>query len=146
MPTALRIPPWGAEEGTRLRHRFTQEQQPASASARPHLRQGRGRPPLPCGTRPSAKTVAGGSAVPKENPEAASAVHPAGADALAEGVPEPRHPADAQRDRVRRAEVLAPEEPAAEATARLRGPAGCDEPHLALSASIQTGGYSGTRG
>lgn len=92
-----------------------------------------------CGTQPSARTVAGGSIVPEENPKATSTLHQTGANAFAEGVPKPRHPADAQRDRVGGAEVLAPEESAAEVTAKLHGPAELPEldvSHFTLSASI----------
>lgn len=89
--------------------------------------------------QPSTKTVAGGSVVPEESPEAPSALHQAGSNALAEGVPEPRHQADAQGDRLRGVEVLASEESAAEVTAKLCGSAErdeCQESYFTSSASI----------
>lgn len=83
--------------------------------------------------------MAGGSIAPDENPEAPTALHQAGANALAEGVPEPRHQADAQGDCVRGVEVLASEESATEVAAKLHGSAElpeCHEPHVTSSASI----------
>lgn len=80
--------------------------------------------------------MAGGSIVAEGNLKTSSTLHQAGANALTEGVSEPRHQADAPRDRIRGAEVLASEEPAAEVTAELCGSAEHSEPHLTSSASI----------
>lgn len=75
--------------------------------------------------QPSAETVARGNVVPEEDAEASSPLHQAGANTLPKGVPEPRHTAAAKGDRIRGAQVLAPEESE-----------GRQEPHLATSAFI----------
>lgn len=60
-------------------------------------------------------------AVPEKNPEAPSALHQTGANALPEGVSEPRHQAVTEGDRVGGAEVLAPTNSAAEDAGWRRG-------------------------
>lgn len=87
--------------------------------------------------QPAAKTVAGRGIVPKKNPETPSTIHQTGTYAFSEGVSEPRHQTDAQGDCVRGAEVMASEESAAEAAAKLCGPAELpEEPYLTPSAFI----------
>lgn len=150
MPAALRITLWSTKERPAQLLQLTQEHQPLSVQPQPRQGRSRRRPPLPtrpghgralpvlssCGTQPAAKAMAGGSIVPEQNPQAPSTLHQAGANALTEGVPEPRHQADAQGDCVGGAEVLAPEESAAEVTAKLRGSPEPPEPHFTSSASI----------
>ena len=122
LPSAVRIPFWSAGEEAVWR----------PLSSRP----GRG------GALPGAP-VARPGAVPEENPEAASALHQTGANALPEGVSGPHHQAVAQGDRVGGAEVLASENPAAEdAGRRRRGRTELEEPRSAPPAFVPTGGCS----
>lgn len=82
-------------------------------------------------------------AVPEENPEAPSALHQTGADALPEGVSQPRLQAAAQGDGVGGAQVLASENSAAEDAGRRHGRAELhrhQEPRFTPPAFLPAGG------
>lgn len=138
LPPALRIPLRGTDEGAVLFPRPPQKPRTGQAHTRKRASvasrhgRGEGRPDWNSRGSQSAKR----NSVPEEHPEASPTIHQAGPNAFAERLPEPHRQAAAPRDCVRGAEVLAPEESAAEVLAELRRTSERDEPDLSSPAPL----------